>query len=220
MPSRILTVREHILGANHETAALIRKNLTDHHIRMLNLLSAPGSGKTCLILQTLRRLGCRYRIAVIAADAAALSAADKALRQDTVVISIPTGGACHLDASMVRKALDSLDLNRIDLIFIENLGNLVCTAEFDLGAHIHIVLLSIPEGDDQARKYPSAFMQADAVLLSKIDVLPYFDFNPDKVSETLGGLNPAAKIFPLSAKSGEGMDSWLAWLESAVQQTQ
>ncbi|MBP1611135.1 MAG: hydrogenase accessory protein HypB, partial [Acidobacteria bacterium] len=123
---------------------------------------------------------------------------------------------CHLDARMIGKALNTLDLDSIDLIFLENIGNLVCTADFDLGAHKDVVVLSVPEGDDKPRKYPAAFLEADVVLVNKIDVLPYFDFNLDAFPEIISGLNSSARLFPVSAKTGEGMDPWFAWIEETL----
>jgi hydrogenase nickel incorporation protein HypB len=183
---------------------------------MLNMMSSPGSGKTSLILQTINQFRERYGIAVIEGDIASSIDADKILQQNIPAIQINTGGGCHLDAPMIRKALDSLDLSGIDLIFLENIGNLVCTADFDLGAHKNIVILSVPEGDDKPRKYPIVFADADVVLVNKIDVLPYFDFKLEMFPELIKGLNPSAGVFPLSAKTGEGMERWFSWIEDVL----
>jgi hydrogenase nickel incorporation protein HypB len=216
MSTKTLTIKRNILGANGEKAGINRKLLDGHHIRMINIMSSSGSGKTRLILQTINRLKDKYRIAVIAGDIASSIDADKITRQNVPAIQINTAGGCHLDAEMVRKALDTLDLDSIDLIFIENVGNLVCTADFDLGAHKNAVILSIPEGDDKPFKYPVMFVEADVVLINKIDVLPYFDFRLDTFPEIISGFNPAAKIFPVSAKTGEGLDRWFAWIEETL----
>jgi hydrogenase nickel incorporation protein HypB len=179
-------------------------------------MSSPGSGKTSMIMQTIHRLRDKYRIAVIEGDVASSIDTEKISRQNIPAIQINTGGGCHLDAPMIKKALDALDLDRLDLIFIENVGNLVCTADFDLGAHKNVVILSIPEGDDKPYKYPAMFIEANVVLLNKIDVLPYFDFKLEDFPKIMKGLNPFAKVFPVSAKTGEGLDRWLSWIEETL----
>jgi hydrogenase nickel incorporation protein HypB len=216
MAARILTIKENILGANSEKAEINRKLLDGHHILMINIMSSPGSGKTSLIMRTIDRLRDKFRIAVIEGDIASSIDADKIAQQNIPAIQINTGGGCHLDAQMTRKALDSLDLDRLDLIFLENVGNLVCPADFDLGAHKNVVILSIPEGDDKPHKYPIVFVEADVVLVNKTDVLPYFDFKLDAFPEIISGLNPSARIFPVSAKTGEGMDGWFSWIEETL----
>lgn len=214
MTSRIVTVKTNILAANSEKAEINRNLLDGRHIQMINIMSSPGSGKTSLILQTINRLRDKYRIAVIEGDIASSIDADRISGQGIPVIQINTGGGCHLDAPMVRKALDGLDLDQIDLIFVENVGNLVCTADFDLGAHKKAVILSVPEGDDKPFKYPVMFTEADVVLVNKIDVLPYFDFKLDLFPGIINQFNPSARVFPVSAKTGDGMDNWLAWIEA------
>jgi hydrogenase nickel incorporation protein HypB len=216
MTARTITIKENILRANAEKAEINRKLLDSHHILMMNIMSSPGSGKTSLIMRAIDQLRNKYRIAVIEGDVASSIDADKITRQNIPAIQINTSGGCHLDASMIRKALDTLDLERIDLIFLDNVGNLVCTADFDLGAHKNVVVLSIPEGDDKPHKYPVAFVEADVVLVSKIDVLPYFDFKLDAFPEIISGLNPSARIFPVSAKTGEGMGGWFSWIEETL----
>ena len=216
MTARILTIKENILGANWEKAEINRKLLDNHHILMINIMSSPGSGKTSLIMRTIDRLRDKFRIAVIEGDIASSIDADKITQQNIPAIQINTAGGCHLDAQMIKKALDTLDLDRIDLIFLENVGNLVCTADFDLGAHRNVVILSIPEGDDKPYKYPIVFVEADVVLVNKIDVLPYFDFKLDAFPEIISGLNPSARILPVSAKTGEGMDGWFSWIEETL----
>jgi hydrogenase nickel incorporation protein HypB len=213
---KTLTIKENILGANKEKAELNRKLLDSHHVVMINIMSASGSGKTSLIVQTINGLRDRYRIAVIKGDIASSIDADKITRQNVPAIQINTAGGCHLDAQMIKKALDTFDLDRLDLIFIENVGNLVCTADFDLGAHKEVVMLSIPEGDDKPYKYPVMFVEADVVLINKIDVLPYFDFKLDTFPEIISGFNASAKVFPVSAKTGEGLDRWFSWIEETL----
>ena len=216
MSAKTVSVKENILAANTKTADANRKLLASHNVLMINVMSSPGSGKTSLILQTINRMGHKHRIAVIEGDVASSIDTDKISRQNIPAVQINTGGGCHLDARMIKKALDKLDLDSMDLIFIENVGNLVCTADFDLGAHKNAVILSIPEGDDKPYKYPIMFLEADVVLVNKTDVLPHFDFNLDGFPGIIKGLNPSANIFPVSAKTGEGMDSWFSWIEETL----
>ncbi len=216
MSARTLTIKENILEANSEKAELTRKLLNTHRVLMINVMSSSGSGKTSLIMQTITHLKDKYRIAVIEGAIAASIDANRITQLVIPVIRINTGGGCHLDAEMIKTALDIVDLRQFDLIFIENVGNLVCTADFDLGAQKNAVILSIPEGDDKPRKYPVMFAEADVVLINKIDVLPYFDFKLDAFPEIIGGLNPAAKLFAVSAKTGEGMIGWFEWIEGTL----
>jgi hydrogenase nickel incorporation protein HypB len=216
MSARTITIKENILGANAEKAGINRKLLDSHHVRMINLMSAPGSGKTSLIMRTIDRLREKYRIAVIEGSIASSLDTDKIAQQNIPAFQINPEGGCHLDAQMIKKVLDTLELDRIDLIFIENVGNLVCTADFDLGAHKTVVILSVPEGDDKPHKYPVVFVEADAVLVNKTDVLPYFDFDLDAFPTIINGLNPAARIFPISTKTGDGMDGWFSWIEATL----
>jgi hydrogenase nickel incorporation protein HypB len=212
MSARIITVKENILGANKEKAEINRNLLNSHRVRMVNFMSAPGSGRTSMILRTIDRFKDKYRIAVIEGDIASSVDADRIRQKNIPTVQVNGGGGCHLDAQMIRKALEALDLDRIDLILLENIGNLVCTADFDVGAHKNVVIASIPEGDDKPRKYPVVFLEADVVLVNKIDVLPYFDFNLNAFPEIISGLNPSARVIPVSAKTGEGMDGWFSWV--------
>jgi hydrogenase nickel incorporation protein HypB len=216
---RTLTIKENILGANAEKAESNRRHLDNHSIRMINLMSAPGSGKTSLIMQTIDRLKNECRIAVIEGSIASSIDTDKIMQQNIPTVQINLSGGCHLDAAMIQKALDALDLNKIDLILLENVGNLICTADFDLGAHKNAVILSIPEGDDKPYKYPVAFIEADAVVINKMDVLSHFDFNLTAFPEIIGGINPAAEIFRISAKTGEGIDGWISWIMKTLTHT-
>ncbi len=216
MSPKTLTLKENILGANRDRADINRKFLDHHNVVMINLMSAPGSGKTSLILRTIDRLKNKYRIAVIEADIASSIDADNIKQQNIPAIQINPSGGCHLDAQMIKKALDTLDLDGIDLILLENVANLICTADFDLGAHKNAVVLSIPEGDDKPYKYPVIFVEADVVLVNKIDVLPYFDFKLDSFPAIIRGLNPSARVLPVSVKTGEGMDGWFSWIEETL----
>jgi hydrogenase nickel incorporation protein HypB len=216
MNARTVTIKENILQANREKAENVRELLQRRHILMINLMSSPGSGKTSLILKAIDRLRETFRIAVIEGDVASSIDTDRIARQNIPAIQINTGGGCHLDAQMIKKALERLDLTRLDLIFIENIGNLVCTADFDLGAHKNAVILSVPEGDDKPYKYPIMFVEADAVLVNKIDVLTHFDFNLSAFPAIIGSMNPAAAVIPLSTVTGEGIDRWVSWIELAA----
>ena len=216
MDVKTISVRKDILSANNKTADSTRAMLDKHHCRMINIMSSPGSGKTSLIMRTINRFKDMYNIAVIEGDIASSIDTEKISRLNVPALQINTGGGCHLDAIMIRKALSSLETDKLDIVFIENVGNLVCTADFDLGAHRNAVILSVPEGDDKPYKYPVIFIEADIVLVNKIDVLPYFDFKIDTFPEIIKGLNPSAMVLPVSAKSGEGFDDWFSWIEQTL----
>jgi len=217
MSIKVLNVKEDILGANEEKAKTNRELLDKHHNILINIMSSPGAGKTSLIMQTINSLKDKVRLAVIEGDIASTIDADKINEKNIPAIQINTGGACHLDAGMIGKALNQLTLEQSDLVFIENVGNLVCPAEFTLGAHKNIMILSVPEGDDKPYKYPLMFTETDLVLINKIDVLPYFDFDLKKFSNAVNGLNPAVKILPISAKTGEGLEQWFSWLKEVLE---
>jgi len=218
MEVKVLTIKEDILGENTEKARGNQSLLDKHGILTINVMSSPGAGKTSLILQTINRLKSKTRIAVIEGDVASRIDADKVHEQGAVVIQINIPGGCHLDASMTEKALNNLPLEEIDLLLIENVGNLICPAEFALGEHKRVMLLSIPEGDDKPYKYPLMFTETDVVLINKIDLLPYLDFNTTAFSQAVTGLNPTVKIFPVSCKTGEGLEAWFSWLEDEIKQ--
>jgi hydrogenase nickel incorporation protein HypB len=211
-----IKVLKDILGANEAIARRNKDRLDSHGILTINIMSSPGAGKTSLILQTINRLKAGTRIAVIEGDVASRIDADKVNKEGVPVIQINTGGGCHLDANMTERALDNLPLGKIDLLLIENVGNLICPAEFNLGEHKKVMLLSMPEGDDKPHKYPLMFSEADVVLVNKVDLLPYLDFNLDAFRKVVTGLNPKVKIFPVSCKTGEGLAAWFAWLEGEV----
>jgi hydrogenase nickel incorporation protein HypB len=211
-----IKVLKDILGANEAIARKNKDRLDSHSILTINIMSSPGAGKTSLILQTINRLKPRTRIAVIEGDVASRIDADRVNKEGVPVIQINTGGGCHLDANMTERALDNLPLGEIDLLLIENVGNLICPAEFNLGEHKKVMLLSMPEGDDKPHKYPLMFSETDVVLVNKVDLLPYLDFNLDAFGKVVTGLNPKVKIFPVSCKTGEGLAAWFAWLEGEV----
>jgi hydrogenase nickel incorporation protein HypB len=217
LDAKTISVNKDILSANSKTADRIRAVLDRHHCRMINIMSSPGSGKTSLITKTINRFKDTCSIAVIEGDIASSIDAEKISLLNVPALQINTGGGCHLDANMIEKSMNDLDLEHLDLVFIENVGNLVCTADFDLGAHKNVVILSIPEGDDKPYKYPVIFMEADIVLVNKIDVHPYFDFDMGTFPEIIYGLNPSAAVLPVSTKSGEGLDDWFSWINKILE---
>ena len=218
MEVKVITVQEEILGANEEQARKNQDRLEKHGILTLNVMSSPGAGKTSLILQTINRLKPKTRVAVIEGDVASRVDADKVHEQGAPVVQINIPGGCHLDATMTENALNNLPLEEIDLLIIENVGNLICPAEFDLGEHRRVMLLSVPEGDDKPYKYPLMFTEANVVLINKIDLLPYLDFNTVAFTQAVSGLNPKARIFPVSCKTGEGLEAWFSWLGDETKQ--
>ncbi|MEI7849679.1 MAG: hydrogenase nickel incorporation protein HypB [Chloroflexota bacterium] len=213
---RLIDVRKSILSDNENQAEVIRQNLAARNVFMLNLMASPGSGKTSLIIQTIRRLKKHLRIAVIEGDIESMVDSEKILSEGIPAVQIRTGGACHLDAPMVTAALDTLDLDNLDLVFIENIGNLICPAEFDIGADHQTMILSVPEGDDKILKYPLMFSICDALLVNKIDYLDGSDFNLELLHRRAHELNPDSQIFQLSCKTGSGFDEWCQWLLEKV----
>ncbi|MFC1985085.1 hydrogenase nickel incorporation protein HypB [Chloroflexota bacterium] len=207
-----------ILGANEAIAARNRDRLDRDDILTVNIMSSPGAGKTSLVLQTIDQLKSETKVAVIEGDVASSVDANKVSRQGVPVIQINTDGGCHLDANMIENALNNLSLGGIDLLLIENVGNLICPAEFALGEHRKVMILSTPEGDDKPYKYPLMFTEADVVLVNKVDLLPYLDFNIGAFNRTVIGLNPGVKIFPVSCKTSEGLEAWFSWLENEIKQ--
>ncbi len=209
-------VLQNIMAANDQIAARNRALLDRNKVLALNIMSSPGAGKTSLVVHTIRKLKDRVRIAVIEGDIASTIDADRVSKEGVPVVQINTGGECHIDANMVGSALDNLDLDMTDLVLIENVGNLVCPAEFNTGEHKKVMLLSVPEGDDKPYKYPLMFTVSDVIIVNKIDTLPMFDFNMANFEKAVRGMNPKAKLFEVSCKTGEGLDGWLAWLEQEV----
>ena len=209
-------VLQNILDANDQMANRNRQVLDKAGVLAINIMSSPGAGKTSLILQIIARLKDRMRIAVIEGDIASTIDADRIGEEGVSVVQINTGGACHLDANMVSNALDSLSLEDTDLLLIENVGNLVCPAEFKTGAHKRVMLLSIPEGNDKPYKYPLMFTESAVIIVNKIDLLPLLDFDVTAFRQAVTGLNPNVKIFPVSCKTGEGIAAWISWLESEL----
>jgi hydrogenase nickel incorporation protein HypB len=216
MSVKIITVGEKILGANEEKARDNKRLFDERDILTINIMSSPGAGKTSLILSTIKNLRKKLKIAVIEGDVASSVDAEKVNALGIPVVQINTGGACHLDAFMVAKALDDLPLKEINTLLIENVGNLICPNAFALGEDKRIMISSLPEGDDKPLKYPAMFADTDTVLLNKIDLQPYIEFNTDAFKKAVTGLNPDVTILPVSCKTGAGISAWLTWLESSA----
>jgi hydrogenase nickel incorporation protein HypB len=212
-----IDITERILSANDRVAAENRAALAERGILAVNVMASPGAGKTSVILATAAQLPRDVRLGVIEGDLASSIDTDTLLARGIPAVQINTGGNCHLDAPMVRAALPRLPLDEIELLFVENVGNLVCPAEFDLGAALAVVIASVPEGHDKPYKYPGMFAAADVVILNKSDLMAYFDFDLGYFRRGLEMVNPDAPIFVVSCRSGEGLDAWVDWL--AVQRT-
>lgn len=213
---KILEVKQSIFASNDEQAAQLRQSLKEKKIFLLNLMSAPGSGKTTTLRNTIAALKDELRIGVMEADIDSDVDAKAIAAAGAKAIQLHTGGMCHLDAEMTRQGLEGLGPQDVDLVVLENVGNLVCPAEFDTGAVKNAMILSVPEGDDKPLKYPLMFQVCDVVLINKIDVLPYFDFDMDKCREYIAMRNPNAKVIPICAKTGEGIAEWTDWLREQV----
>ncbi len=207
-----------ILDKNDSLAADLRKQFAEKHVYVVDLLASPGSGKTSTILATIDALRDEFNIAVIEGDIASSVDAEKIKAQGIPAVQINTGGACHLESAMLKRAVDVLDLDRLDLIIIENVGNLVCPTDFDLGENAKVMILSVPEGDDKPLKYPGVFQVSDAVILNKVDTMPVFDFDREAFETSVRELNPKAPIFPIAATKGEGVEEWASWLADRVRE--
>ena len=215
MAQRIPVV-EKILSANDRLAEENRALLETNRIFSMNFMASPGAGKTSLIERTIKGLSDRFKLAVIDGDIATSLDADRAAAAGAVAIQINTGGECHLDAVMLQNALAQIDLPAIDLLIVENVGNLVCPISFQLGTHQNILIASIPEGDDKPYKYPAMYQGVDAVIINKMDLLPYVSFNMDFFLRGVEILNPGVIAFPVSCRSGEGLEAWLDWVAQQV----
>ena len=209
-------VVEDIQRANDEIAGDNRGKLDRGQTLALNLMASPGAGKTTLIEKTLAALRDRYAVAVIDGDIATSIDADRAERAGATAVQINTGGACHIDANMLQHALRELSLEELDLLLVENVGNLICPASFRLGTHHNVLIASIPEGDDKPYKYPTMYQDLDVLLINKLDLLPYVDFDLDYFQEGVEMLSPGLVTFPLSCTTGEGLEDWVNWLEKAL----
>ncbi len=217
MNSIRVPVVEKILSANDQLAAQNRALLMSKHVFSINLMASPGAGKTSFILQTIDGLKDRIKVGVIEGDTAAVTIdADKVSEVGIPAVQINTGGDCHLDAVMVAGGMQQLPLDNMDLMIIENVGNLVCPAAFDLGTSINVLIASVPEGDDKPYKYPAIYRGIDVLILNKMDLLPYIKFRPDFFKQGVEMLNPGLTTFPVSCTTGEGVSAWLDWLEKKV----
>ena len=215
--SKQITIVENIMSANEKLAQNNRNRLDQNGIFSINLMASPGAGKTSLIEQTLRGLKRKLNIAVVDGDIATSIDADRATDAGATAVQINTGGECHLDAVMLQSALDQFeDLSTIDLLIVENVGNLVCPAAFRLGTHKSILIASIPEGDDKPYKYPTMYKDVDLLLINKIDLLPYIPFRMEYFTRGVKILNPDLKTFPISCTTGEGFSPWLQWITDQV----
>jgi hydrogenase nickel incorporation protein HypB len=213
MTQRVAVV-ERILNANDQLAAENRSRLDASGVFAINILASPGAGKTSVILRTIEALAPRIRLAVIEGDTAPVTIdADKIIARGIPAVQINTGGGCHLDAVMFQAALPEFDLAQTDLLIVENVGNLICPANFKLGTHKNVLIASVPEGDDKPYKYPGIYLGVDALIINKTDLLPYISFDMDYFQRGVEMLNPGLVTFPLSCKTGEGLAAWTEWLE-------
>jgi len=213
---RLIEIKEEILSDNDAAAERLRSRLTREKTFLLNLMSSPGAGKTSLILKTIEKLRDEIRMGVLEADIDSMVDAEKIAAVGIRAVQLRTGGFCHLDAAMVEKGLEGMDLEGLDLIIIENVGNLVCPAEFDTGAVRNVMILSIPEGDDKPLKYPLMFTVCDVLLVNKMDYLEYSDFDIEAMRRRVLSLNSDMKIFEVSAKTGQGIETWTDWLRGEL----
>ena len=211
-----IKVLKDILSANEQIAKENRRLFDSHNVFAVNLMSSPGAGKTSLILETIKRLKGKAKIGVIEGDVSSSLDAEMVGKEGVPVVQVNTGGECHLEANMVYNALSNLPLADIKLLFVENVGNLICPAEFALGEHNKVLISSIPEGDDKPFKYPLMFHKADVVVINKIDLLPYLKFDIEAFSQAIRGINERVEIFPLSCVTGQGIEQWTSWLLSQI----
>ncbi|MGN0299377.1 MAG: hydrogenase nickel incorporation protein HypB [Lachnospiraceae bacterium] len=215
---RVLEIKQSVFADNDRQAEELRRELKEKKIFLLNLMSSPGAGKTTLLTRTIEILKGTFRIGVMEADIDSDVDAHRIAATGVKTIQLHTGGMCHLDASMTRQGLEGLETKDVELAILENVGNLVCPAEFDTGSSKNAMILSVPEGDDKPLKYPLMFSICDVVLINKIDVLPYFDFDMNKCKEYIKLRNPHAKVIPICAKTGEGIEEWTQWLKNVIEE--
>ncbi|WP_287386373.1 hydrogenase nickel incorporation protein HypB [Lachnospira sp.] len=213
---KVVELHKSVTESNDRDANDLRKELKERKVCLVNLMSSPGAGKTTLLAKTVTDLKGQLKIGVIEADIASDVDAIKISNQGAKSIQVHTDGMCHMDAGMTKRGVDELGVDELDLVFLENVGNLICPAEFDTGAHKNVMILSVPEGDDKPLKYPLMFERADALLLTKMDTIKFFNFDLEKCIDQVKKLNPNINIFPVSAKTGDGMDKWEAYLKSTI----
>ncbi len=212
---KVIEVKENVFAENEVNADKIREELKEQHQLMINVMSSPGSGKTTTLVRTIEMME-GVRIGVMECDIDASVDAETIAKTGARSIQLHTGGMCHMDAQMTKQGMLEMGMEGLDLVFIENVGNLVCPAEFDTGASLNMTILSVPEGDDKPAKYPLVYEVSDVVLINKIDALPVFDFDTNLVVERIHALNPKAAVFFVSAKTGEGFEPWIQWLKDKV----
>ena len=215
---RVLEIKQSVFESNDRAADQLRSDLKKDKVFLLNLMSSPGSGKTTTLRRTIAELKDEFRIGVMEADIDSDVDAATIEKTGAKVIQLHTGGMCHLDAGMTRQGLEGLGVDDVDFAILENIGNLVCPAEFDTGSSKNAMILSVPEGDDKPLKYPLMFSICDVLLINKIDVLPYFDFDLEACKKYVRRLNPNMKIIPISARTGEGIDEWADWLRTQIRE--
>lgn len=215
-----IEMKQPILAKNDAIANANREKFADAGVFVLNILASPGSGKTSTILAIIEALRDEFNIAVIEGDIASKVDSEKIKAQGIAAVQVNTGGACHLDSDMIRRATDVLDVESLDLILLENVGNLVCPTDFDLGENAKMVILSVPEGDDKPLKYPGVFQVSQAVVLNKVDAMPVFNFNEEAFREAVSDLNPTAPIFPVSATTGQGIEDLAEWIAQGIRSVQ
>jgi hydrogenase nickel incorporation protein HypB len=214
---RVIEIQKRVYANNDEDAAILRKKLTMSQTFVMNLMSSPGSGKTTMLINTINRLKQQIKIGIIEADVDSDVDAYSILDQTGVSVNqLNSGGMCHIDADMAKQGLNDINYKEFDFVVIENIGNLICPASYDLGQALNTMILSVPEGDDKPLKYPKMFTKVDCLLVSKIDTLSVFDFDFEKLEQRVKKLNPNIKIFPISAKTGEGMDAWCSYLMDQI----
>jgi hydrogenase nickel incorporation protein HypB len=213
----LIKIKEEILSENRELAAKLRAGLDEKGVFLVNFMSSPGSGKTSLIVRTVQELGTDYGMAVIEGDVDSAVDAERVAQEGVLAVQIQTGGSCHLTAAMVEKGIQALSLEGVDLLLLENIGNLICPVGSDTGAHLNVAILSVPEGDDKPLKYPRIFQTADAFVVNKVDALEIFDFDVEAFTGRVRRLNPGAPVFELSCKTGEGVREWCQWLAERVE---
>ncbi|MBC5687706.1 hydrogenase nickel incorporation protein HypB [Mediterraneibacter sp. NSJ-55] len=214
---KVLEIKQSVFADNDRRAEEVRTTLKEKKVFLLNLMASPGAGKTTTLVRTIEHLKEKIRIGVMEADIDSDVDAQTVAGLGVKTIQLHTGGMCHLDADMTMQGLDGLQAEDTDLVILENVGNLVCPAEFDTGAVKNAMILSVPEGDDKPLKYPLMFSVCDVVLINKIDVMPYFDFDMERCKENIRKRNPKAEIIPVSAKTGEGIEAWCKWLQREVE---
>lgn len=213
---KVFTIKKDIHEDNAKVAQATRDELKTQGVYLINIMSSPGSGKTTALVSTIKALKDAYKIGVLEADIDSDVDARTVQEAGAKAIQLHTGGMCHLDATMTKQGIDELGVEELDLIFLENIGNLICPAGYDTGAMKNVAILSVPEGDDKPLKYPKIFCNVDVLIISKIDALEHFDFNFDLLEERVRKLNKDIKIFPLSAKTGEGVEAWTNWLKEQL----